>query len=142
MSTACIVDDILYISELQGQIHCLDANTGKRFWMYDTKGAIWGSPVYADGKIYLATEGGELFVFKHTKTPKTIPDPDYPKLENQKAITKAKNENRKEVEKEFLLHKQEFDAPIRSTPVVANGILFVMTESSLYAFGKKVSTER
>ena len=54
--TACVVDDILYISELAGYLHCLDAKTGKHFWQYDTKAAIWGSPYYVDGKILLATE--------------------------------------------------------------------------------------
>lgn len=137
MSTACIVDDVLYISELQGLLHCLDANTGKKFWSYDTKGAIWGSPFYTDGKVYLANEGGDLFVFKHGKAPQVIDDLDNPGAKDQKAFRKAMLDKRKEIEKEYLIHKQEFDAPIRSTPVVANGILFVMTEKTLYAFGTK-----
>jgi outer membrane protein assembly factor BamB len=33
--------------------------------------------------------------------------------------------------------KIEFEQPIRSTPVMANGVLYVMTESNLYAIGKK-----
>lgn len=137
MSTACIVDDILYISELQGQLHCLDATTGKKFWSYDTKGAIWGSPIYADGRVYLASEAGELFVFKHSKTPKTIDDIDNPDAKDQREFRKLMLAKRKQIEEEVLLHQIEFDAPIRSTPVVANGSLFVLTESAVYAFGKK-----
>jgi len=137
MSTACVVDGIVYISELQGQLHCLDAKTGKKFWSYDTKSAIWGSPYFVDGKVFLATEGGEVFVFKHTKTPKAIDDLDNPSAEDQKSYNNQMKAKRKQVEAEYLLSKVEFDAPVRSTPVVANGVLYVMTEQRLYAFGKK-----
>lgn len=137
MSTACVVDDVLYISELQGQLHCLDAKTGKPFWSYDTKGAIWGSPYYVDGKVFLATEGGDLFVFKHTKTPRVIDPLDNPQAKDQREFRKAVAAKYQEVAKEYLLNKVEYDAAIRSTPVVANGVLYVMTEKTLYAFGKK-----
>ena len=137
MSTACIVDDVLYISELQGYLHCLDAKTGKKFWQYDTKSAIWGSAYYADGKVFLATEGGDLFVFKHDKTPKVMDELDNPGVADQKAYNTAMKATRKKVEAEYLIHKVEFEAPIRSTPVVANGILYVMSEKSLYAFKPK-----
>src|SRR5262245_4655806 len=32
MSTCAIKDDLVYISELQGQLHCLDAKTGEKYW--------------------------------------------------------------------------------------------------------------
>ena len=67
MCTACIVDDVLYISELQGFLHCLDAKTGKKYWQYDLKGAIWGSPYYVDGKVYLGNDDGNIYVFKAGK---------------------------------------------------------------------------
>jgi outer membrane protein assembly factor BamB len=137
MSTACIVDGVLYISELQGQLHCLDAKSGKKFWQYDTKSAIWGSPYFVDGKIFLATEGGEVFVFKHDKAPKTIDELDNPAAEDQKSFNNQMKAKRKQLETEYLLGKVEFDAPVRSTVVVANGTLYVMTEKGLFAFGKK-----
>lgn len=137
MSTATIVDDILYIGELQGFLHCLDAKTGKKFWQYDLKGAVWGSTYFVDDKIYIATEGGDLFVFKHSKEPKTIDELDIPDAEDQRDYNKKMRAKRKEVEDEVLLHRIEFDAAIRSTPVAANGVLFVMTENAVYAFGKK-----
>lgn len=133
MSTACIVDDVVYISELQGFIHCLDAKTGKKFWQYDTKGAIWGSPFYVDGMVYLATEGGEVFTFKHEKQPKVIDDLENPTAKSSKEYNAARREKVKQVEAAYVLGKSEFDAPVRSTPVVAGGVMFVMTEKTLYA---------
>ncbi len=143
MSTACVVDDIVYISELSGYLHCLDAKTGQKYWQYDCKGAIWGSPYYVDGKIYLATEGGNLFVFKHEAKQKTLDplevqaDTGLPADQQQRDFNKKMKLRYKDVEKAYLLHKIEFDAPIRSTPTVANGILYVMTENALYAFANK-----
>ncbi len=67
MCTACIVDDIVYIAELPGFLHCLDAKTGKHYWEYDIKASIWGSPYYVDGKIFLGNDDGDLFIFKHEK---------------------------------------------------------------------------
>jgi outer membrane protein assembly factor BamB len=138
MSTACIVDDVVYISELTGYLHCLDAKTGEHFWQYDTKTTIWGSPYFVDGKIFLAAENGDMYVFKHNKTPKCIDEigaaVDAPNQKAARAIHKSK---RAEVEKEYLLAKIEFDAPIRSTPIVANGVLYVMTEKTLYALKTK-----
>ena len=138
MSTACIVDDIVYISELHGYIHCLDAKTGEFFWQYDTKSSIWGSPSFVDGKVFLATDSSDMFVFKHEKKPKKIDGIEAAMgaadMKAARAIQKAK---RGEVEKEYLIAKLEFPAAIRSTPVVANGVLYVMTENALYALKTK-----
>jgi len=137
MSSAAVVDGVVYISELNGLLHVLDAKTGKKFWSYDTKSQIWGSPYYVDDKVYLATEGGEMFVFKHSKSPKVIDDLDNSAAEDQKSFNNQYKAKRKQVETEYLIGKVEFEAPVRSTPVVANGVLYIMTENMLYAFGKK-----
>jgi outer membrane protein assembly factor BamB len=102
MSTVSIKDGLVYAAELDGFLHCLDAKTGQHYWKHDTKAAIWGSTYWVDGRIYLGTEEGDLWIFQHGK-------------EKKDAI------------------KIELEQPIRSTPVVANGVLYVMTESHLYA---------
>ncbi len=137
MSTATIVDGVLYIAELQGFVHCLDAKTGKKYWQYDIKGAIWGSTYYVDGKIYLANEVGDLYVFKHDKTPQVIDEIDIQGATDRKDFTAKMKAKRAEFEKAYLLGKSEFDAPIRSTPVVANGVMYVMSEKTLFALEPK-----
>src|SRR5262249_60357124 len=76
MSTACIVDDMIYIPELVGYIECLDARTGKRIWTYDTRASIWGSGLYADGKVFVGNEDGEFDVFRHDPKQALLASPD------------------------------------------------------------------
>ena len=136
MSTAAIVDDIVYIAELAGYLHCINAKTGEHYWQYDTKASIWGSPLVVDGKVLLATEGGDLFVFRHDPKPVKIDELDF-KAADMKEARKMTLAKRKEVADKYLIAKVEFDAPIRSTPVVANGVMYVMTENTLYAIKTK-----
>ncbi|HUR53810.1 MAG TPA: PQQ-binding-like beta-propeller repeat protein [Gemmataceae bacterium] len=136
MSTACIVDDILYIAELTGLLHCMNAKTGEVYWQFDTKSSIWGSAYYVDGKVFLANDQGDLFIFKHEKTPQKIDELDI-KANDMKEARKQMVAKRKEVEGKYLLAKIGFDTTIRSTPVVANGVIWVMTEKTLYAIKTK-----
>ncbi len=130
MSTATIIDDVVYIAELAGYIHCLDARTGKKYWQYDLKGSVWGSTMYIDGKIYIANEDGDLYIFRHFKDQQVL---DVSAAKDEDEIKRIKSA----VEKKYLLRKIAFDEPIRSTPIAVNGVLYVMTEKTLFAIGGK-----
>ena len=41
MSTCAIHEDLVYCSDLDGVLHCLDANTGEVFWEHNTKADTW-----------------------------------------------------------------------------------------------------
>ena len=72
ISTVAIHEGLLYASDLSGFLHCLDVDTGKLYWTYDSFAAVWGSPLVADGKIYLGDEDGDVVVLKAGKTLKVI----------------------------------------------------------------------
>jgi len=78
VSTPAIVDDIVYVADYSGLIHALDANTGAKLSVYDTKGHIWGSTLYIDGKIYVGNEEGELHILKAGKQLEKIAVIDFP----------------------------------------------------------------
>jgi len=63
LGMVAIKDGLLVIGDFAGLVHCLDAKTGKVHWTYDMLATIWGSPLVADGKIYLGDEDGDLAVF-------------------------------------------------------------------------------
>jgi outer membrane protein assembly factor BamB len=62
LSTVSIADGLLYVADVAGRLHCLDADTGRCLWVHETKAKIWGSTLVADGKVYLPTEK-HLWVF-------------------------------------------------------------------------------
>jgi outer membrane protein assembly factor BamB len=75
LSTCAVVDSLVYITELAGYLHCLDARCGKRYWTHDLKTAVCASPLWVDGKIYVGTEDGTMFIYDHgtkLKEPKVI----------------------------------------------------------------------
>ena len=49
ISTVAVADGLLYAAVLSGWLYCLDAETGRLHWRYDSLAAIWSSPVVADG---------------------------------------------------------------------------------------------
>ena len=64
LSTVSIADGLLYVADFSGILRCLDADTGQVLWTHDTGSPIWGSTFVADGKVYLGTERGQLWVLK------------------------------------------------------------------------------
>jgi outer membrane protein assembly factor BamB len=107
MSTCAVKDGLVYVAEHEGYLHCLDANTGKHYWEHDCKSALWGAPSWIDGKIYLGDETGDVWIFAAGKKLKQLGEP----IETGEGVL--------------------------STPVAANGVLYVTTRSKLFAIAKK-----
>jgi outer membrane protein assembly factor BamB len=64
ISTAAVADGRVYVADLQGTLHCLEASTGKALWTFDMMAPVWGSPLAADGKVYLGDQDGDVAVLK------------------------------------------------------------------------------
>ncbi len=72
LSTCAIQDGLLYVAELDGYLHCLDAKTGKKYWEHDLKSTVWASPYSVDGKVYLGNDDGDVYIFAHGKEKKLL----------------------------------------------------------------------
>jgi outer membrane protein assembly factor BamB len=64
LSTVAVRDGLLFTADFSGYVYCLDAATGKPHWVYNSYGAIWGSPLVADGKVYVGNEDGDVTVLR------------------------------------------------------------------------------
>jgi outer membrane protein assembly factor BamB len=106
MSTCVVHDGLVYAPEMAGFLHCLDAKSGAMYWRQDLYADVWGSPLWVDGKIYLGTADGEVWIFPHGK--------------EKKEPTKI-----------------NMDSPVYSSPVFANGVLYIMTQNRLYAIQER-----
>jgi len=124
--TVAIKNDLLYIADFSGIFHCLDAKTGKVHWTHDMFAAAWGSPLIVDGKVYMGDEDGDVSVFRLSADP---------------------NIAMKKFEDEDQLQPINFDVEegavtnmgnsVYSTPIVANGVLYIANRTHLYAIASE-----
>jgi outer membrane protein assembly factor BamB len=72
-ATPSVVNGLLYVASLDGCLYCLDIADGSTVYKYDLERAISErSQLVADGKVYVGTDGGELFVFRAGREPKLL----------------------------------------------------------------------
>ena len=55
LATPAIKDGLLYIGDVAGRVHCLEADTGKFVWVHETGADAWSSTLLADGKLFFPT---------------------------------------------------------------------------------------
>lgn len=71
LCTTAISNGLVFIADVVGTLHCLDADTGKCYWTHPTKQEVWTSLLTADGKVYLGTKKS-FWVFSAAKEKKVI----------------------------------------------------------------------
>ena len=112
LASAAIKDDLLFITDQSGFVHCLDARTGKAHWTHDLEAATWSTPLIVGGRVYIGDQEGKVAVFKLEKTKELVSDENL-----------------------------TVDDAIYTTPVVANGVLFIATWPTLYAIAEGALTK-
>jgi outer membrane protein assembly factor BamB len=110
ISTVSIDPDtgLLFVGDFSGFVHCLDAESGKLYWTYDMKAHMWGSTLVADGKVYVGDEDGDFVVLPAKK--------DF------------------DPKKDKPISECNLGSPVYATPVVANGVIYVASNTHLFAF--------
>ena len=113
-SSPVIDGDRLYQVDNGANIAAFDVNTGKQLWLQNLGTIQKASPVLADGKLYVGTENGKFFILKPSATGCEILDQDQLGTEAQPEA-------------------------IIASAAVSNGRIFVVSDSGLYAIGKKAN---
>ncbi|MFH5806597.1 PQQ-binding-like beta-propeller repeat protein [Alienimonas sp. DA493] len=60
-------DDILYVVTDVGKLHAYDAHSGERLWVFTLGTVGKGSPVWADGKIYVMEAAGRVWILEPSR---------------------------------------------------------------------------
>ncbi|MCH7689406.1 MAG: PQQ-binding-like beta-propeller repeat protein, partial [Planctomycetes bacterium] len=118
ISSVAIHQGLLIVPDISGAVHCLDAETGKKYWTADMFEEIWGSPLIVDDKAYVFSKDGVVAIFPLTR-------------DAAKAVKK---------DGDFLEPLVQFDwnsEGCYSSPSFANGVLYICTQSNLYAIQNK-----
>jgi outer membrane protein assembly factor BamB len=103
----------LYYADELAKLYCFDAKTGKQQWKYSYGRNARGSPVLADGKIYVGEVNSRFHILKP---------------EDKKCVA---------------LHEHYFtgdgfaDVEINGSPAVANGRVYFATNDEFYCIGVK-----
>lgn len=67
VGTPIAKDGLLYVGDLGGTIHCLDAATGATVWTHETNDAIWGSLLLAGDRLYVGNVGGTMTILRASR---------------------------------------------------------------------------
>jgi len=106
MSTPSVADGLVFVADLVGDVHCLDAETGACVWVHHTQARdSMGSTFVADGRVYYGNSKGTLTVLAASREKK-------------------------------VLGEIRLRSPIHCTPIAANGVLYVACNTYLYAVAK------
>jgi outer membrane protein assembly factor BamB len=65
-------DGLLYMTNEVGVMTCAEIKNGEQVWRHRLDGIFFASPVGGDGKVYMLSETGEMFVMRAGRTPELL----------------------------------------------------------------------
>jgi outer membrane protein assembly factor BamB len=119
-----VVDEaagVMYAVDNGAILMAFDLPDGKELWTKKLGTLQKGSPVLADGKLYVGTENGRVFILKPSKTGVEVLDED--------TLPQSKQEGTGDAE--------PGPEPVIASPAIANGRVYIVSMDALYAIGPK-----
>jgi outer membrane protein assembly factor BamB len=109
-------DQYLYTVDNSAIVGAFDLKTGAKLWEKSLGTLQKGSPVLADGKLYVGTENGRFYILKPSAAGVEVLDND-------------------------LLGTEQTPEPIIASPIVADGRVYVTSMDAMYAIGRRTPSK-
>jgi outer membrane protein assembly factor BamB len=103
----------LYVADVGATLYCLDADTGKQLWDFGYGSNCKGSPLWADGKIYVSEVDSRFHILKPGKA------------------------SCARLHQVFFRPKEGVPVELHGSPAVADGRVYFTTTRELICIGKK-----
>ena len=104
----------LYTMDNSAIVGAFDLKTGARLWEKTLGTLQKGSPVLADGKLYVGTENGKFYILRPSASGAEVLDED-------------------------VLGNPQSPEAIVASPIVADGRVYVTSMEAIYAIGKRIA---
>jgi len=114
LTSPAIADGLLYAADDVGDLHCYDAKNGKELWKYRYANEVRGSPLIADGKLYINDVQRRMLIL--TLKGREKPDADETfefRFKEPKGVYSETN----------------------GTPIAVNGHIYFVSAASLWCLG-------
>ncbi len=121
VGSPAIKNNLLFIADFSGLVHCLNAKTGKPYWTCDLLAACWTTPLIVGENVYVSDEDGDVAIFELSM------DPD-------KSVKKAGVASGAVY---VPLNEFNMGSSIFTMPVVANNVLYIAARNRLFAIEKE-----
>ncbi|HYE85804.1 MAG TPA: PQQ-binding-like beta-propeller repeat protein, partial [Vicinamibacterales bacterium] len=109
-------DERLYTVDNSAIIGAFDLKTGAKLWEKTLGTLQKGSPVLADGKLYVGTENGKFYILRPSASGVEVLDED-------------------------VIGDPQSPDPIVASPIVADGRVYVTTMEAMYAIGRRIPSK-
>src|SRR4029453_10594114 len=109
-------EERLYTVDNSAIVAGFDLKTGARLWEKSLGTLQKGSPLLADGKLYVGTENGHFYILRPSATNVEVLDDD-------------------------LLGTEQTPEPIIASPIASDGRIYVTSMEATYAIGKRVPSK-
>jgi outer membrane protein assembly factor BamB len=122
IGSVAIKNDLLFICDLSGLVHCLDAKTGRVHWTCDLLASCWVTPLIVNDRVYIGDQDGDVVIFQLSADP-------------TKSFKKNSYRERNGTKYWYYEPNREIfmNSSIYATPTAANGVLYIANRSWLYA---------
>ena len=112
-----IKNNLLFITDFSGLVHCLNSKTGLPYWTCDLFAASWTTPLIVCDTVYVTDEDGDVALLALSSDP-------------VKSIKKAAEASGA---LHVPLHEINMESSVNTMPIIANDVLYIANRNRLFA---------